>query len=66
MKITERTVELDGDELATAVDAYLTAHGIAVSGPRTISFRVYGEKHLARDVTTEVYSDPSGQIVDNR
>jgi hypothetical protein len=66
MKITERTVELDSNELATAVDAYLAAHRVNVFGPRTISFVIEGERHLARDVTAQVYSDPIGRINDNR
>jgi len=36
MRIDDGHVELDGDELATAIDAYLAAHQIAVIGPRTI------------------------------
>jgi hypothetical protein len=29
-------INLSGNELATAIDAYLVAHGIIVVGPRTI------------------------------
>ena len=31
------SIELDGDEVATAIDAYLVAHGVHVSGARTIT-----------------------------
>ena len=30
-------IEMSGDEVASAVDAYLVAHGIHVSGPRTVT-----------------------------
>lgn len=47
---------LTGDEVATAIDAYLVAHGVHVSGPRTI--RVNGE--LCEE--GRVYVDPSGFV----
>ena len=47
-------VDLTGDEVATAIDAYLVAHGVHVSGPRTVT--VNGE--LCGD--GNVYVDPSG------
>jgi hypothetical protein len=50
-------IELSGDEVATAIDAYLTAHDINISGPRTI--RVNGE--LIDN--GEVYVDPSGFVI---
>lgn len=53
-------VHLDGDELATAIDAYLVAHGIHVSGPRTV--RANGE--LCNNAS--VYVDPSGFVVDDK
>jgi hypothetical protein len=49
-------VELDGDEVATAIMTYLTALGVHVSGPRTI--RVNDE---LCEVGT-VYVDPSGSV----
>jgi len=50
-------VELDGDEVATAIGAYLVAHGVHVVGPRTIS--VNGELcEFGR-----VYVDPSGFVI---
>jgi hypothetical protein len=47
-------VLLTGDEVAVAIDAYLTAHQIYVSGPRTIT--VNGELCGSG----RVYVDPSG------
>lgn len=47
------SVELSGDEVATAIDAFLVSHGIHVSGPRTI--RVNDE--LCD--TGHIYVDPS-------
>ena len=52
-------INLDGDEVATAIDAYLVAHGVHVAGPRTI--RVNGE--LCRE--GDVYVDPSGFVITN-
>jgi len=50
---------LDGNELATAIDAYLVARGVHYIGPRTIT--VNGELcEKAR-----VYVDPSGFVIDN-
>jgi hypothetical protein len=50
-------VTLTGDEVATAIDAFLVAHGIHVSGPRTIT--VNGELIAAGSV----YVDPSGFVI---
>lgn len=50
-------VVLTGDEVATAIDAFLVAHGIYVSGPRTI--RVNSE--LCE--VGSIYVDPSGFVV---
>jgi len=52
-------VSLTGDEVATAIDAYLLAHRIYVSGARTIT--VNGE--LCKE--GEVYIDPSGFVINN-
>lgn len=51
-------IELTGNEVATAIDAYLTAHGVYISGARTI--RVNGEmcKHGS------IYADPSARVID--
>lgn len=51
------SIELSGVEAATAIDAYLVAHGIHVSGPRTIT--VNGE--LCE--SGRVYVDPSGYVI---
>lgn len=48
------SIELTGDEVATAIDAYLVAHNVHVSGPRTIT--VNGELCDSG----RVYVDPSG------
>lgn len=50
-------IDLKGDEVARAIDAYLVSRGVAVSGPRTIT--VNGE--LCR--VGRVYVDPAGFIV---
>mgnify|MGYP000402619565 CR=1 FL=1 len=50
-------LELTGSEVATAIDAYLVAHGVAVSGPRTVT--VNGE--LCE--SGSVYVDPSGFVI---
>lgn len=52
-------IDLSGDEVATAIDAFLVAHRICVRGPRTIS--VNGD--LCR--VGEIYVDPSGFVVDD-
>jgi len=51
------SIDLSGDEVATAIDAYLVAHSVHVSGPRTI--KVNGE--LCD--TGNVYIDPSGFVI---
>ena len=51
------SIELDGDEVATAIDAYLVAHGVHVSGARTITVN----DELCR--YGEVYVDPSGFVM---
>lgn len=50
-------IKLNGDEVATAIDAYLIAHRVYVSGPRTIT--VNGE--LCE--SGRVYVDPSGYVI---
>ena len=50
-------IELTGDEVANAIDAWLVAHSTHVSGSRTIT--VNGE--LCRE--GQVYVDPSGRVV---
>lgn len=53
------SIELTGNEVATAIDAYLVAHEIHVDGPRTIT--VNGE--LCEE--GQVYVDPSGFVIAN-
>ena len=50
------TIELTGDEVATAIHSWLVAHGVHISGPRTV--RVNGE--LCK--SGQVYVDPSGFV----
>jgi hypothetical protein len=50
-------IKLTGDEVAIAIDAYLVAHGVYVSGARTIT--VNGE--LCE--SGRIYVDPSGFVV---
>lgn len=53
------SIELTGDEVAVAISAYLVAHDVHVSGPRTIT--VNGE--LCE--TGRVYVDPSGAVIES-
>lgn len=50
-------IDLGGNEVALAIYTYLTAHGVHISGPATIS--VNGETIRFG----EVYVDPSGRVV---
>ena len=53
------SIELTGEEVATAISAWLVAHKVYVIGPRTITVNSdlcsYGH----------VYVDPSGRVVAN-
>ncbi|HSX22583.1 MAG TPA: hypothetical protein VLE97_07405 [Gaiellaceae bacterium] len=51
------SIELTGDEVATAIDAWLVAHGVHVQGPRTVT--VNGG--LCK--SGHVYVDPSGFVI---
>lgn len=51
------SIELDGNEVAIAISAYLVAHGVHYVGPRTIT--VNG----ALCKSGEVYVDPSGFVI---
>lgn len=51
------SIELTGAEVATAIDAWLVAHGVHVEGPRTIT--VNGK--LCK--SGHVYVDPSGFVI---
>ena len=50
-------IELDGNEVATAIDAYLVAHGVHVSGPRRITVN----ENLCK--FGKIYVDPSGFVI---
>ena len=52
-------INLTGDEVATAIDAYLVAHGIYISGARTISVN----DELCK--IGQIYVDPSGFVISN-
>lgn len=54
------SVNLDGNEVATAIDAWLVANGVNISGPRTIT--VNGELCLVGNI----YVDPSGFVITPR
>lgn len=51
------SVELTSAEVSIAIEAYLVAHGVYVSGPRTVT--VNGETCCFG----RVYVDPSGYVV---
>ena len=50
-------INLTGEEVATAISAYLVARGVAISGPRTIT--VNGDLCEAGGV----YVDPAGFVL---
>lgn len=54
-------IELTGDEVATAIDQWLAAQGVHVSGPRTVT--VNGELCESGHVHGHVYVDPSGHVI---
>lgn len=64
---TGTSVDLTGDEVATAIDAYLTAHRVHVVGPRTINVTIEdcGMHYCGLIQAGSVYVDPSGRVVDN-
>ena len=51
------SIVLTGDEVATAIDAWLVAQGVRVSGPRTVTVN----SQLC--ASGHVYVDPSGYVV---
>lgn len=53
------SIKLTGDEVATAIDAWLVAHNVYVSGPRTITVN----NEFCE--TGEIYVDPSGFVITN-
>jgi hypothetical protein len=50
-------IQMTGDEVATAIVAWLVAHGVYVDGPRTVT--VNG----ALCDSGEIYVDPSGFVI---
>lgn len=50
-------IELTGDEVATAIDAWLLAHGVIVRGPRTVRVN----DNLCK--SGRIYVDPSGFVI---
>lgn len=52
-------IDFTADEIATAIDAYLVAHNVIVSGPRTITIN----GRLIKDGL--MYVDPSGSVINN-
>ena len=52
-------INLTGDEVATAIDAYLVARGVHVGGPRTITINGM----LIEE--GNVYVDPMGSVISN-
>lgn len=52
-------IRLSGDEVATAIDAYLVAHGVHISGARTILIN----NNLCDK--GRVYVDPAGFVITN-
>lgn len=53
------SIDLTGDEVATAIDAWLVSHNVYINGPRTIS--VNGD--LCEN--GNIYVDPSGFVIAN-
>lgn len=51
------SIELTGDEVATAIDAYLVAHKVHVSGARTIRVNECMVDYAS------IYVDPSGFVI---
>ena len=53
------SIDLTGDEVATAIDAWLVAHCVHVSGPRTVTVNdeLCGNGY--------VHVDPSGFVIAN-
>ncbi len=51
------SIELTGDEVATAIYAWLVAHGVHVNGPRTVTVN----SELCK--SGDVYVDPSGFVI---
>lgn len=64
MKILGRTIELNGNELARAIDVYLLAQNVVIDGPRTIRIATAGGPcTIAGKVSVSVYMDPAGRVI---
>ncbi len=64
MKISGCTIELDGNELARAVDVHLLAKGVVIDGPRTILIATAGgPQTIVEEVAVYVYIDPDGRVI---
>ena len=64
MKISDRTIELDGNELALAVDVYLLAHDVVIDGARTIRLATAGGlRTVAGKFSVFVHVDPDGRAI---
>ena len=64
MKISGRTIELDGNELALAIDVYLLAQNVVIDGPRTICIvTAGGPRTIAGKVSVSVCVDPDGHVI---
>lgn len=50
-------IELTGDEVASAISDWLVAHGVHVSGPRTVT------TNGALCENGQIYVDPSGFVI---
>lgn len=50
-------ISLSGEEVATAISAFLVARGVHVEGPRTITV------NAARCTSGRVYVDPAGLVI---
>lgn len=55
------TIILDADEIATAIDAYLVARRVSVTGPRTV--RIETPDEHTHEIAVLV--DPSGRLIDD-
>lgn len=67
---TCKILELGSQEIETAIDAYIVAHEMHVSGPRTIRIVRNADAHPdntnCRAFRVEVFVDPSGKLHSNK
>jgi hypothetical protein len=55
------TISLDGNEVAHAVDLYISSLGIVVAGPRTV--RITDSAEPGHTPGADVFVDPSGRVI---